>query len=145
MVHLDAGGEWGRKALEVIERLALPEIIEADYEVVENGIGEDDPFGDIVEPEPVEPEPRKALPQPSQQQPGQPKPSQPKATQPQEGAEVNYEKLHGELWQVAGKMGLLAIKSNVEQWAIRAGSPQDVIRQKYEAMLQAVNAKKGAA
>lgn len=31
VVHIEAGGEWGRKAMEVIEQLALPEIIDADY------------------------------------------------------------------------------------------------------------------
>lgn len=31
VVHLDAGGEWGRLAIETIERLALPDVIEANY------------------------------------------------------------------------------------------------------------------
>lgn len=30
VVHLDAGGEWGRMAIEAIERLALPEIVDAE-------------------------------------------------------------------------------------------------------------------
>lgn len=35
VVHLDAGGEWGQRAIETIERLALPDVIDAEYEDVE--------------------------------------------------------------------------------------------------------------
>lgn len=34
VVHLDVGGDWGVRALDVIERLALPEIIEAEVKDV---------------------------------------------------------------------------------------------------------------
>lgn len=34
VVHLDAGGDWGRRALETIERLALPDVIDAVAEDV---------------------------------------------------------------------------------------------------------------
>ncbi len=36
VVHLDAGGDWGRRAISAIEQLALPDVIEADYEDVED-------------------------------------------------------------------------------------------------------------
>lgn len=42
--HLDCTGEWGRLALEAAERLALPDVVDAEY------YEEDDDFGD---PEPV--------------------------------------------------------------------------------------------
>lgn len=55
VVHLDAGGEWGRQAIETIERLALPDVIEADYEDVS-----DEPIEPPM-PEPIkEPAPQLA-------------------------------------------------------------------------------------
>lgn len=35
VVHLDAGGDWGTKAISMIERLALPDVIEAEFHEVE--------------------------------------------------------------------------------------------------------------
>jgi hypothetical protein len=37
VVHLDLGGEWASKALTVIERLALPEFVDAEIREVPNG------------------------------------------------------------------------------------------------------------
>ena len=66
VVHLDAGGDWGMKALNVIERLALPEVIDAvgvrdlDRETVipddpyEQPIHAEDFTGAPDEPEPVQ-------------------------------------------------------------------------------------------
>lgn len=46
VVHLDAGGEWGVKALESIERLALPDVVDA--EVSESHLPEDLPIEEAV-------------------------------------------------------------------------------------------------
>jgi hypothetical protein len=56
VVHLDAGGEWGQRVIETIERLALPDVIEAEYEDVEDG----DPFEYPPEEE-VKNEPKSVL------------------------------------------------------------------------------------
>jgi hypothetical protein len=47
VVHLDAGGEWGQRAIETIERLALPDVIDAEYTEEED----ENPFGEPPEEE----------------------------------------------------------------------------------------------
>lgn len=69
VVHIDAGGEWGRKAISVIEQLALPDVVEAEFEeVIEESHApsagpEWNDFPALpepeYEPEPVKPEPVK--------------------------------------------------------------------------------------
>jgi hypothetical protein len=56
VVHLDMGGEWASKALTVIERLALPEFVEAEVKEIPNGDNWD---GAIFEEDKPEPEPLK--------------------------------------------------------------------------------------
>jgi hypothetical protein len=57
VVHLDLGGEWASKALTIIERLALPEFVEAEVKEIPNG-GDWD--GEIFEENKIEPESLKA-------------------------------------------------------------------------------------
>jgi len=70
--HLTAGGEWGRKAIEAIERLALPEIIDVEYSSVPDGEFEE--FSDEPEYTPAPPPQGKVplLPRPAAPQPAQP-------------------------------------------------------------------------
>lgn len=54
VVHLDAGGEWGTKAIEMIERLALPDVVEGEVlstSEPESGPEWDD-FGETKAPAP---------------------------------------------------------------------------------------------
>lgn len=51
VVHIEAGGEWGQKAMEVIERLSLPEIVDAEY----TEIPDSDPYPEYQEAEPEQP------------------------------------------------------------------------------------------
>lgn len=57
VVHLDAGGEWGARAIEMLDQLALPETVEGDVsEVVE---ADEPPY---LAPIIHEPEPEKEMP-----------------------------------------------------------------------------------
>ena len=61
MVHIEVGGEWGGRALEAIERRALPDVVDA--EVVETEDWGPDPYVDPPMPEePIEvaPAPKKS-------------------------------------------------------------------------------------
>ena len=52
VVHLDVGGEWGARALDVIERLALPEIVEGEV----SDIPQLESETEAPEPQPEDPE-----------------------------------------------------------------------------------------
>lgn len=66
VVHLDAGGDWGTKAISMIERLALPDVVEAEVREIETEQAEGDPFSYPPEtPEPIIEEPAPQLPPPA--------------------------------------------------------------------------------
>lgn len=82
VVHLDLGGEWALKALTVIERLALPEFVDAEVRDVPNGPDWDNEIFDEAEPPaPAPPKTPKAgktpktepiVPKPAEDAPSQP-------------------------------------------------------------------------
>lgn len=69
VVHVEVTGEWGRQAIEMIDRLALPDVVEAEYEDV---VPEEDEFTSFTSPNPapLQLPPSKNAPKPVQAEEG---------------------------------------------------------------------------